>query len=88
MRVIFHKYFDKSYKNCSSKIQRKFKERLKIFMEDQYSPILENHALYGEWKDFRSINITGDYRALYHYLDFKKGIVEFFLIDTHSNLYN
>ena len=87
MKIVFHKYFDKSYKRCSSKVQKRFKIRLKIFFENPYSPVLENHALHGEWKDFRSINITGDYRALYHYLGQKKDIVEFFVIDTHNNLY-
>ncbi len=88
MKIVFHKYFNKSYKKSPLKIQKKFKERFKIFIENKYSPILENHALCGEWKEFRSINITGDYRALYHYLDIKEDIIEFFVIDTHSNLYD
>lgn len=85
MKIRFHKYFEKSYKKCSVKVQAQFKKRLKLFLENPYHPLLENHALHGEWQKFRSINITGDYRALYHYLN--DGSAEFFIIDTHSNLY-
>jgi addiction module RelE/StbE family toxin len=86
MRVVFHKNFDKSYKKCSKKVQTQFQKRLKLLLENPYHPLLENHALHEEWKDFRSINITGDYRALYYYLN--DNTIEFIIIDTHSNLYN
>lgn len=85
MRVSFHKNFDRSYRKCSSKVQKQFKRRLKLFLENPYHPLLENHALHRKWQDFRSINVTGDYRALYYHLD--NDVVEFFIIDTHSNLY-
>jgi addiction module RelE/StbE family toxin len=85
MIVSFHKNFDKNYKKCSVKVQRQFKKRLKLFLENPHHPLLENHVLHGEWQDFRSINVTGDYRALYYYLD--DDLAEFFVIDTHSNLY-
>ena len=86
MRVNFHKRFAKSYKKCSVRVRQQFKKRLKLFMKDPLNPVLENHALQGEWRDFRSINVTGDYRALYHYLG--EDTVEFFIIETHSNLYD
>jgi addiction module RelE/StbE family toxin len=85
MKVSFHNRFNKSYKKCSAKVQKQFKKRLKLFLENPYNPLLENHALYGEWQDFRSINVTGDYRALYYNLN--DDIVEFFIVDTHNNLY-
>jgi addiction module RelE/StbE family toxin len=85
MNVSFHKNFNKSYKKCSQKTQKQFKKRLKLFLENPHNPILVNHALHGEWKEFRSINITGDYRALYYHIN--NNLVEFFIIDTHNNLY-
>jgi len=85
MQVNFHKHFDKSYKKCSANVRTNFQQRLKLFLEDPYNRILNNHALHGEGQDFRSINVTGDYRALYHHLNYE--IVEFVIIDTHSNLY-
>lgn len=85
MKVSFHKRFGKSYVKCSLKIQKQFKKRLKLFLENPHHPLLENHALHGEWRNFRSVNISGDWRALYYHLDNES--VEFFIIDTHNNLY-
>ena len=68
-----------------AKAQKQFKKQLKLFLENPYHPLLENHALQGEWQDFRSIHVTGNYRALYYHLH--DDVVEFFIIDTHSNLY-
>jgi len=85
MRIHFHKYFNKSYKKCSQKTKDRFQKRLKIFLDNPHHSLLASHALIGEWQGFRSINITSDYRALYQYLD--DDAVEFFIIDTHSNLY-
>lgn len=85
MKVRFHKHFGRNYKKCPAKVQIQFRKRLKLFLENPYHPLLENHALHGEWQKFRSINVTGDYRALYYYVgDY---IVEFSTIDTHSSLY-
>ena len=85
MKVSFHKKFDKSYKKCPPKVQNQFKARLKLFVGNPRHPLLENHALGGQWNDFRSINITGDYRALYYHLS--DDIIEFFIIGNHSDLY-
>ena len=86
MKISFHKHFAKSYQRCSIKVRQQFKKRLILFVEDSFNPLLENHALHGEWLNFRSININGNYRALYHYTD--EDTAEFFIIDTHSNLYD
>ncbi len=85
MQILFHKNFGKGYKKLSQKIQNKFKEKLKLFLTDPYSPALNNHALHGKWQDFRSINITGDIRAIYKPVNSQT--IEFALIDSHSNLY-
>jgi addiction module RelE/StbE family toxin len=66
-------------------VRIQFKKRLKLFIEDPHYPLLENHSLHGEWRKFRSINITGNYRALYRYIN--DDVTEFFIIDTHNNLY-
>lgn len=84
MKVHFRKRFKKSYNRCTPKVREQFKKRLKLFLEDPFHPLLENHALHGEWQPLRSINITGDYRALYQQIE---ETIEFVLIDTHSNLY-
>jgi len=47
--------------------------------------ILNNHALTGQWAGYRSINITGDYRAVYRLAE--EDIAYFVALDTHSKLY-
>jgi addiction module RelE/StbE family toxin len=85
MIVLFHRHFRKQYRKQSAKIKQRFKERLRLFIDDKFHPILEDHALGGEWKSFRSINITGDVRVIYQPID--ADTVEFTIIGTHSELY-
>lgn len=84
MIVNLHKNFKKHYKKLTESQKRKFKERRDLFMQDEFDPVLNNHALRGKYQGYRSINITGDLRVIY-----KKelGDVLFVAIDSHSNLY-
>mgnify|MGYP001615158058 CR=1 FL=1 len=66
-------------------MRSRFIERLELFSNDPFHPLLENHALRGEWKEYRSINITGDVRAVFRALDTER--IEFVLIGTHHELY-
>jgi len=44
--------------------------------------------LHGQWSDFYSINITSDWRAIFHWLDDgKMEWIEFVEIGTHSQIY-
>lgn len=84
MIVHLHKNFRKQYKKLAESQKNKFKERRNLFLRDEFNPILNNHALRGKYAGYRSINITGDLRALYK----REGnVVIFVTIDTHSNLY-
>ncbi len=84
MVIDFHKDFTKSFEKISPKIKAKFQERLLLFEKDEFDPILNNHALKGEYLGYRSINVTGNLRALYKKDNDK---VIFVSIDSHSNLY-
>ncbi|MEK7175491.1 MAG: type II toxin-antitoxin system mRNA interferase toxin, RelE/StbE family [Patescibacteria group bacterium] len=89
MQIIFHKDFNKKYFKLKESEKKKFKERLNIFIKDPYNPILNNHALSGKYLPRRSINVTGDLRALFKIVDPKDGdTILFTEIDTHSNLYS
>ena len=57
MRVRFHINFDKEYKKLQKKEQEKAKERMNLFMENPYNPVLKNHPLKGKYLNYRSINI-------------------------------
>jgi addiction module RelE/StbE family toxin len=84
MHIELHKDFKKKYEKLSIKFQDKFDERLKIFINDSFAPELNNHGLHGKYIGCRSINVTGDLRAVY---EVRENGVRFLDIDTHSNLY-
>ena len=84
MRSHLHKSFNKDYKKLTLRIKEKLKIRRNLFLSDSFQSILNNHELHGEYSGCRSINITGDYRAIY----FTKGDVAIFIrIGTHSELF-
>lgn len=85
MRIKLHKNFEKDYKRLRESEKQKFKERRDLFLEDEFHPILNNHQLKGKYLGHRSINITGDLRAIFK-RDKKYAI--FVAIDSHSNLYS
>lgn len=85
MNVIFHRNFKRRYKKLRTSEQKKCDERIILFMENPFDPVLHNHALSGTWKRYRSINITGDLRALYELVDTDTALI--ILVDTHGNLY-
>lgn len=85
MDVFFHGTFKKQYKKLHASEQKKWKERRGIFIQEPYHPILRNHALHGKYGGYRSIDITGDLRALYKPVG--NATAFFVLIDTYSNLY-
>ena len=85
MRIDYHKRFRRQYDKSLPKIKDKFDERLKVFIGNPSAPELNNHPLHGEYDGYRSINITGDLRAVYEIQD--EGVIKFLYLDTHSNLY-
>jgi len=85
--MILHssKGFRKSYEKLSDKIQRLYRERVDLFVSDQFHPLLNNHQLHGEYAGCRGLNITGDYRAIFNYESYDT--VRFIAIGTHSELF-
>lgn len=85
MKVRFHRNFRTGYARLPAGIRNQFKKRLKLFLDDPFHPLMDNHALHGERRQFQSINVTGDFRAICRVLG--DDSVEFVIIDTHGNLY-
>ena len=85
MLASYHKNFKKSYKKLSVKVIQKVNERILLFLEDPFNSQLNNHSLSGKYNGYRSINISGDLRAIYKLLNIN--LAHFIKIDTHSNLY-
>jgi addiction module RelE/StbE family toxin len=86
MKVYFKKRFKKQYEKLHAEQRKKCDQRVMLFIKDPYNSLLNNHALDGEYKKYRSIDITGDIRALYEPI--AKNTAYFILVDTHSNLYS
>jgi addiction module RelE/StbE family toxin len=84
--VLFHASFKKKLSKLPIKIQEKFFERLALFYDDPFDPQLHNHFLKGALQACRSINVTGDIRALY--VQHSEDILEFQEIGTHAKLYH
>jgi addiction module RelE/StbE family toxin len=80
----FKKQFQKSARQLSAAQQDQLKERLELFLSNPYHSLLHNHQLSGDYADFRSINISGDLRALY-YVEGDDYIFAF--VGTHAQLY-
>lgn len=85
MTIEFSKSFKKHYQKLPKPIQEKAKTRLQLFRDNIFHPVLRNHELEGKYLDHRSINITGDYRAVYRKIT--ETLVEFVDIGTHAQLY-
>lgn len=85
MRIEFHRTFIKRYRKIPVRIARQFDERLRIFEANSFHPLLNNHPLSGDREGQWSMNITGDWRALYVFR--REYTVVFINLDTHGNLY-
>ncbi len=77
--------FDKKYVKLQPKIKQQFQKRLVIFVANQLDQRQRNHSLVGRYKGYRSIDITGDVRALYVVKDGTCFIFAF--VGSHSQLY-
>lgn len=84
MTISYSKNFIKQSKKLNQEIRKKLLERISLFSENPLHPLLRNHPLKGKYKNYRSIDITGDVRALYLQ---KENEAVFDAVGTHSQLY-
>ena len=84
MRVKFKRKFEKEYGKLEESVRRKFLERLEVFKKNPRDPVLCVHKLKGVYKGYKSINVGGNYRAIFLQ---HGGSVTFFSIGSHSYLY-
>lgn len=88
MKVFFHKYFRKRFAKSPSKVKEKFDIQLELFYKNLHDERLNNHELHGKYANHRSINVTGDIRAVYRNTDAIAGDIIFVDIGTHAELYS
>ncbi|MCG2694458.1 type II toxin-antitoxin system mRNA interferase toxin, RelE/StbE family [Candidatus Parcubacteria bacterium] len=85
MEFIYSKNFKKQFGKLNYKTQESFQERIKIFVKNPNHIVLNNHKLSGKYHDYRSINITGDYRVVFKIIS--DDVCYLVAIGTHSKLY-
>ena len=84
MQTFFSKNFDKQYQKLPNNVKKKFCDRLLILLDQENHPLLRVHELKGIKAPLLSMNVTGDYRALFLK---ERGCLFFQEIGTHSELY-
>lgn len=88
MKIRFGRKFNKQYDKADKKIKDSFDKKIKLFIQDPLDPQLRNHPLKGVLQGYKSINITGDWRALYSELKEREEIIIIFeMLGKHSQLY-
>lgn len=85
MIVNYSKSFIKQFKKSPQKIKSQLIKRLELFSKNPSYLSLHNHSLSGEYLGYRSINVSGDWRAIY--VQMSENAVLFIALGTHSQLY-
>ena len=86
MVISYSRIFKKMFRKQPLWLQNKFEERIFLFAQNIYHPLLNNHALDGKWKGCMSINIAGDLRAVFEEVAYHH--IEFIAIGSHSELFS
>lgn len=84
MKLEYNRSFKKDYKKLSEKLRIQVGVRIELFKEDKFNPTLNNHAIHHPYEGCRSINVSGDIRALFEIDD---DTVTFIRVGTHPELY-
>lgn len=84
MKVDYSRSFKKDYKKLNLKLRNQLRERILLFQQNQFNPLLNNHSIHHPYEGCQSINITGDVWALF---EINKDIALFFRVGSHSELY-
>lgn len=89
MRVQLAPRLISKIKKLNVRIRNNFKEKIEIFSKDPHNLEFNNHKLQREWKGFRSIDVTSDWRAVYQEIDEEsEDVVAYFVeLGTHDQLY-
>ena len=86
MIVRLHRSFEKKFKKLRVGERERCRERITLFAENPFHPLLDNHPLKGDRKGEWAIHIGGDLSAIYE-LDQDDTVALFTDVDTHHNLY-
>ena len=65
-------------------IQKRFDERVRLFVTENKHPLLQDHELSKKLKGHRAFSVTGDIRVVYYIY---KDTAYFIDIGTHNQVY-
>ena len=85
MKISYSKNFIKQSKKLHPAVRTKLLQGIVLFSDNPLDSKLRDHSLKGKYRSYRSIDITGDYRALYL---LRSNEAIFDLVGTHSQLYS
>jgi len=85
MIVHLHRSFEKQFVKLPKSLRERFKKRRDLFIADPFNSLLKNHLLHEPFAGCRSINVTGDYRAIFYHEN--EHVVLFIAIGTHNELF-
>ncbi len=88
MEIKYTGRFKNQYHKADKQIKPAFAQTLELFLEDPEHPALRNHALTEKYTGYRSIDVTGDWRALFKETHSgEQKIITFHMLGTHPQLY-
>lgn len=85
MEYILSRKFEKQFAQLPRGIKVKAARAFEVFVHDPSDHTLRAHPLVEKWRGYISIDVTGEYRAVYVHVD--EQVVQFVAIGTHSELY-
>jgi addiction module RelE/StbE family toxin len=84
--IKLHKEFIKQATSLKPAQRRRLQAAMNLFQKQPQHPDLYNHPLTGEWKGYRTIAFSGNWRAHFELTD--SGTVAWFVAcGIHSQLY-
>ena len=87
MRIARHKHFRKNFQKRIlpyPSLVAKFEERLKLFLSDSLSPLLNDNQLTGDKRDYRPFSVTGNIRVVYK---IEGDLLRLYDIGSHNQVY-
>lgn len=88
LQIEFTARFNKLRKASPVEIKIAFREAFELFLENPTHSQLRNHPLKEKYSGYRSIDVTGDWRAIFQVRESKtRIIVTFHILGTHIQLY-
>jgi len=80
--VRYSSHFRKSLRKLDPPLQKKARDKLRLFLQNPFDPRLDTHKLSGRLKNYWSFSVTTQHRILFEFIrDEVIGLVD---IRTHS----